>query len=210
MDHRPEAPDSNDGLGRSGRCEASRGFALAASVLLSRRPATVSCGSIREKVFNSSILIMWLSTKFRRRYTSSRLWPTTRSTGRTYPGKFRACICQRELAMFRSTTPLSAWRRRRRFISSTSWRARIATGGRWSTTARCSTRTLRPGPYRFRVIASNNSGVWNEQGDTLEFSVLPAYYQTNWFRRSVRDRLYGIALGGLPVACPAIASCSST
>jgi signal transduction histidine kinase/ligand-binding sensor domain-containing protein len=41
---------------------------------------------------------------------------------------------------------------------------------------------LRPGPYRFRVVAANNSGVWNEQGDTLEFSVLPAYYQTNWFR----------------------------
>ena len=41
---------------------------------------------------------------------------------------------------------------------------------------------LRPGPYRFRVIAANNSGVWNERGDTLEFSVAPAYYQTNWFR----------------------------
>ena len=24
--------------------------------------------------------------------------------------------------------------------------------------------------------------MWNEQGDTLEFSVAPAYYQTNWFR----------------------------
>jgi len=41
---------------------------------------------------------------------------------------------------------------------------------------------LGPGAYRFRVIASNNSGVWNEQGDTLMFSVEPAYYQTNWFR----------------------------
>ena len=41
---------------------------------------------------------------------------------------------------------------------------------------------LRPGPHRFRVIASNNSGVWNEQGDTLEFSIAPAYYQTSWFR----------------------------
>jgi signal transduction histidine kinase/ligand-binding sensor domain-containing protein len=41
---------------------------------------------------------------------------------------------------------------------------------------------LPPGPYRFRVVASNNSGVWNDQGDTLEFSVDPAYYQTNWFR----------------------------
>jgi signal transduction histidine kinase len=41
---------------------------------------------------------------------------------------------------------------------------------------------LPPANYRFRVIASNNSGVWNEQGDTLEFSVAAAYYQTNWFR----------------------------
>ena len=41
---------------------------------------------------------------------------------------------------------------------------------------------LRPGTYRFRVIACNNSGVWNEEGDTLEFSVAPAYYQANWFR----------------------------
>src|SRR5208337_3675559 len=41
---------------------------------------------------------------------------------------------------------------------------------------------LPPRHYRFRVIASNNSGVWNEQGDALDFSITPAYYQTNWFR----------------------------
>ena len=41
---------------------------------------------------------------------------------------------------------------------------------------------LAPGSYRFRVTASNNSGVWNEQGDMLKFSLAPAYYQTNWFR----------------------------
>jgi signal transduction histidine kinase/ligand-binding sensor domain-containing protein len=41
---------------------------------------------------------------------------------------------------------------------------------------------LDPGDYRFRVIASNNSGVWNEQGAALEFSVAPAYWQTWWFR----------------------------
>jgi signal transduction histidine kinase/ligand-binding sensor domain-containing protein len=41
---------------------------------------------------------------------------------------------------------------------------------------------LGPGTYRFHVIACNNSGVWNQQGDTLEFSIDPAYYQTNWFR----------------------------
>jgi hypothetical protein len=41
---------------------------------------------------------------------------------------------------------------------------------------------LSPGKYRFRVAASNNSGLWNEVGDVLDFSVAPAYYQTNWFR----------------------------
>jgi signal transduction histidine kinase/ligand-binding sensor domain-containing protein len=41
---------------------------------------------------------------------------------------------------------------------------------------------LSPRNYRFRVAASNNSGVWNEAGTFLDFSVAPAYYQTNWFR----------------------------
>ena len=40
---------------------------------------------------------------------------------------------------------------------------------------------LPPREYRFRVIASNNSGVWNETGASLAFSVAPAYYQTAWF-----------------------------
>ena len=41
---------------------------------------------------------------------------------------------------------------------------------------------LRPGKYRFHVIACNNDGVWNDKGATLDFSVLPAVYQTAWFR----------------------------
>jgi signal transduction histidine kinase/ligand-binding sensor domain-containing protein len=41
---------------------------------------------------------------------------------------------------------------------------------------------LRPGRYRFRVIACNNDDVWNETGATLDFRVAPAWYQTNWFR----------------------------
>jgi signal transduction histidine kinase/ligand-binding sensor domain-containing protein len=40
---------------------------------------------------------------------------------------------------------------------------------------------LAPGGYRFRVTASNNSGVWNEQGASLDFSIAPAYWQTRWF-----------------------------
>jgi hypothetical protein len=41
---------------------------------------------------------------------------------------------------------------------------------------------LSPRDYRFRVMACNNSGIWNETGDALEFSIDPAYYQTSWFR----------------------------
>jgi signal transduction histidine kinase len=41
---------------------------------------------------------------------------------------------------------------------------------------------LPPRRYRFRVMACNNSGVWNEAGTFLDFSIAPAYYQTNWFR----------------------------
>jgi len=40
---------------------------------------------------------------------------------------------------------------------------------------------LPPRRYRFRLTACNNSGVWNETGDTLDFSIAPAYYQTTWF-----------------------------
>ena len=41
---------------------------------------------------------------------------------------------------------------------------------------------LGPGTYTFRVIACNNSGVWNEEGAALDFVIPPAWYQTNWFR----------------------------
>ena len=43
---------------------------------------------------------------------------------------------------------------------------------------------LPPGDYRFRVMACNNSGVWNEAGTFLDFSVAPAFHQTTWFRVS--------------------------
>jgi signal transduction histidine kinase/ligand-binding sensor domain-containing protein len=44
---------------------------------------------------------------------------------------------------------------------------------------------LAPGRYRFRVVASNNSGVWNETGAALEFSIATTYYQTRSFRVAV-------------------------
>jgi len=40
---------------------------------------------------------------------------------------------------------------------------------------------LPPGDFRFEVIASNNDGVWNESGASLDFSITPTFYQTRWF-----------------------------
>ncbi|WP_433972675.1 two-component regulator propeller domain-containing protein [Tunturiibacter lichenicola] len=41
---------------------------------------------------------------------------------------------------------------------------------------------LKPRHYRFRVTACNSSGVWNQTGASLDFVVLPAWYQRTWFR----------------------------
>jgi len=40
---------------------------------------------------------------------------------------------------------------------------------------------LRPGTYTFHVTACNNDNVWNEQGASLAFMVLPLFWQTWWF-----------------------------
>jgi len=41
---------------------------------------------------------------------------------------------------------------------------------------------LAPGKYRFRVTASNHSGVWGAEAVALDFAIAPAYWQTAWFR----------------------------
>ena len=56
---------------------------------------------------------------------------------------------------------------------------------------------LPPNKYRFRVIASNNDGVWNEEGAHLDFSIAPAWYQTIWVRGALRARFLCAALGHL-------------
>ena len=44
---------------------------------------------------------------------------------------------------------------------------------------------LGPGNYKFRVMASNNDGVWNKAGATLNLLFLPHFWQTWWFKLSV-------------------------
>lgn len=41
---------------------------------------------------------------------------------------------------------------------------------------------LSPGSYTFKVIASNNDGLWNPEGALLLVEVLPAWWETWWFR----------------------------
>jgi len=41
---------------------------------------------------------------------------------------------------------------------------------------------LDPGKYTFRVKASNNDGIWNEEGVFLRIVVLPPWWSTWWFR----------------------------
>ena len=43
-------------------------------------------------------------------------------------------------------------------------------------------RNLPPGSYHFSVEASDTNGVWSGAPASMAFTILPAFYQTNWFR----------------------------
>ncbi|MBN2485801.1 MAG: response regulator [Bacteroidales bacterium] len=40
---------------------------------------------------------------------------------------------------------------------------------------------LNPGIYTFRVIASNNDGVWNREGASIKITIHPPYWKARWF-----------------------------
>jgi len=42
-------------------------------------------------------------------------------------------------------------------------------------------RNLAPGPYHFIVNASDTNGAWSDRVANVDFTVLPAFYQTRWF-----------------------------
>jgi ligand-binding sensor domain-containing protein/signal transduction histidine kinase len=54
---------------------------------------------------------------------------------------------------------------------------------------------LRPGAYRFRVIACNDDGVWNTAGASVALVQAPFYYQTGWFAGLVAAGLVGLGFG---------------
>jgi PAS domain S-box-containing protein len=55
---------------------------------------------------------------------------------------------------------------------------------------------LPPGRYRFRAIAANDDGVWNREGASLPFVLLPHFYQTAWFRGALGVAFLLAALAG--------------
>jgi signal transduction histidine kinase/ligand-binding sensor domain-containing protein len=52
---------------------------------------------------------------------------------------------------------------------------------------------LAPGPYRFRVIAANDDGVWNQVGAAFDFTIPPSFAQTRWFLAVWVVALAGVA-----------------
>ncbi len=54
---------------------------------------------------------------------------------------------------------------------------------------------LRPGHYRFQVIAANHHGVWNEVGATCAFRIAPAFHETWWFYATGGAAMLAIGTG---------------
>ena len=55
---------------------------------------------------------------------------------------------------------------------------------------------LDPGKYVFRVLGSNNDGIWNEEGAALALTITPPWWETTWFRISSVFLLVGLVTGG--------------
>jgi signal transduction histidine kinase/CheY-like chemotaxis protein len=55
---------------------------------------------------------------------------------------------------------------------------------------------LDPGDYVLRVIASNNDGIWNEDGASIRITVTPPWWETMWFRISMGVVAIMLLVGG--------------
>ncbi len=54
---------------------------------------------------------------------------------------------------------------------------------------------LDPGSYTFRVKASNNDGLWNEQGVSIKIVITPPWWKTWWFRTLAGVLVVGLVFG---------------
>lgn len=51
---------------------------------------------------------------------------------------------------------------------------------------------LLPGNYKFRVLAANSDGIWNETGASVAFVVLPFFWETWWFKAFLIIAIFGV------------------
>lgn len=56
---------------------------------------------------------------------------------------------------------------------------------------------LTPGHYQFHVIAVNEDGVQSDPGSTLDITVEPQFWQTNWFRAALVLFIVGLIAGAV-------------
>ena len=63
---------------------------------------------------------------------------------------------------------------------------------------------LSPGDYTFRVKASNNDGIWNEQPTTIRIHITPPFWETWWFIGIVGLAVAGSAIGSYRLRVRAI------
>lgn len=54
---------------------------------------------------------------------------------------------------------------------------------------------LRQGEYVFRVKATNDDGVWNEAGTSINISITPPFWETWWFRTFIGFMVFGGVFG---------------
>ncbi len=52
------------------------------------------------------------------------------------------------------------------------------------------------GKYTLRIIGSNNDGIWNEEGTSVEITIIPPFWETWWFILTLVVLLLGSVLGG--------------
>lgn len=55
---------------------------------------------------------------------------------------------------------------------------------------------LAPGEYTLRVKASNNDGVWNEEGASLALAITPPFWETTWFYFITGISIIALVAGG--------------
>jgi len=144
--------------------------------------------------WRSSIHVESDKREYLRSSTSSRRLPTTRCS-RSRP--IYGCCPRR--AGCRSTSRRSALQRRRRSGSATVWKDTTTTGVDGGLSRQAIYTNLRPGNYRFLVSAMNGQ-IASESPAIWEFSIAPAFYQTQWFllfrlhdRRTSRSERVAVA-----------------